>query len=88
MFGDYVWKVVASGTGVPVTATDETSHTPILFWVLVVFLVADLLVLAGRFVHKRVRRRRGAPADDIRKADFDQASFDRLLLDDREDEFV
>lgn len=93
VFGDYTWKAVASGAGPPVTATAQSSHTPVLFWVLVVFLVVDLVVLAIRFVVKRVRRRRTPPSvmgrpKPIDPAAFDQAVIDKLLLDARESEFV
>ncbi len=63
VYGTVEWRVDVSGVGPTVTATESTSHTPILLMVLAIGLVIDLAVLAWRLVSRRRRRSDDAPSD-------------------------
>ncbi len=56
--GEAQWRVTASGVGPSITATDTSSRSAWLLWVLVVVLAVDVLILAVRLL-MRVRRNRG-----------------------------
>jgi len=56
-FGSLKWEVAASGAGPTVTAIGTTTQRPTLLIVIVLFLVADVFLLAIRF---RIRRRQRA----------------------------
>lgn len=56
--GDAQWRVTASGVGPSITATDTSSRSAWLLWVLVFVLFVDLLVLAARLL---LRLHRGRP---------------------------
>ena len=58
-FGSLEWQVVASGAGPTVTASGTTAQRPTLLIVVILFLVADVFLLAIRFL---VRRRQRSPS--------------------------
>jgi len=59
-FGALKWEVAASGAGPTVTAIGTTTQRPTLLIVIVLFLVADVFLLAIRF---RIRRRQRAESE-------------------------
>ena len=71
VWGEFVWRATASGTGPSVTVTTTTNHRPVLLVVLVVVLILDLLILAVRLLMRLVRR-----ADPPEAAQFDDPFID------------
>jgi sortase A len=63
-FGEELWQVSVSGSGVSGTASDTTTKRPLLLIVLIVVLVIDVVVLLVRFVVRRIRKIRNRPRDD------------------------
>ena len=55
-FGSLQWRVDASGAGPTVTAVGSTEQRPLLLIVVILFLVADVFLLAIRFVIRRRQR--------------------------------
>ena len=49
-FGTLEWQVAASGAGPTATATGTTAQRPTLLIIVVLFLVADIFLLAIRFL--------------------------------------
>lgn len=67
VWGSVVWRATAAGSGPSVTATDTTTHLPVLLIVLIVVLVIDILLLVARFILRLLRRPRqpgGDPPDN------------------------
>jgi hypothetical protein len=58
--GDYEWTVVATGAASTVTSSTPTSNTPVLLYVVVAVLVADLVAIVWR-----MRRRRRLDHDEL-----------------------
>lgn len=69
-FGDTEWRIDVSGTGPPVNAADLTSQRPVLLFVVVIVLLADLAILIARFAVRRRRRR--PPPDSSDNPFFDE----------------
>lgn len=67
VFGSHTWRADVSSDQPTVSAIDETSHLPGLLLALVAFLVLDLLILAWRFVRRRLNRPKAS--DDRTAAD-------------------
>ncbi len=68
--GGAQWRVTASGVGPSITATDTSSRSAWLLWVLAVVLVVDLVILALRLLMRR--RRSGPPPDPLDNPFIDQ----------------
>jgi hypothetical protein len=71
--GDAQWRVTASGVGPSITATDTSSRSAWLLWVLAVVLVVDLVILALRLL---MRQRRNRPPPDPLDNPFIDQPFD------------
>jgi hypothetical protein len=60
VIGRYTWTIAASGAGAIVEADHTMTARPLLLYVLVGFLVIDIIVLCVRFLLRGRRRRRAA----------------------------
>ena len=63
VWGSVEWRTTAAGSGPSVTATETTTHMPVLLIVLIVVLVTDILLLLARLILRLVRRSRKSGGD-------------------------
>ena len=63
VWGSVEWRTTAAGSGPSVTATETTTHMPVLLIVLIVVLVIDILLLLVRLILRLRRRSRDSGGD-------------------------
>ncbi len=83
--GEVQWRVTASGVGPSITATDTSSRSALLLWVLGVVLVVDLLILAVRLIMRFGRNRPRPDAIDDPFIDSPRDGDGTAVVDDTRD---